>query len=181
MAVATLESSFDAAFWFVDRAMENGEYVQPQKLQRLLYLAQAYYAAAYEEQLLMPAIFVAEALGPVEPSTFRLFGSAIPQFDRKRQPKIADQFLDAIWRRFGHHSAEHLNRLISTHDPYREAMAKGERTIIVIKAMAQFYGKKETTQMAGIPSLENLVPPRIVRSHTGQAVEVKKWTPGKKE
>ena len=181
MASAALESAFDAAFWFVDRAVENGEYIQPQKLQRLLYLAQAYYAVAFDARMLAPAVFVAGALGPVEPSTFRLFGSAIPEFDRKAQPKVAEQFMDAIWRRFGHHSAEHLNRLISIHDPYREAKAKGEGTIITIEAMEAFYGKREATEAAGIPSPESLTPPRIVRSHTGQTVEVKKWTPGKKK
>ena len=36
-------STFDVAFWFADTALNNNEYLQPQKLHRLLFLSQAYF------------------------------------------------------------------------------------------------------------------------------------------
>ena len=65
-----LNTVFDAAFRFIDLALNDNEYLQPQKLHRLLYLAQAYYGANYHGNMLMPAIFVAEEFGPVEPNLY---------------------------------------------------------------------------------------------------------------
>ena len=42
-----VESVFDVAFWFTDTAENHSEHMQPQKLHRLLYLSQAYYAIAF--------------------------------------------------------------------------------------------------------------------------------------
>lgn len=175
-----IASSFDAAFWFIDRAVEEGGYIQPQKLQRLLYLAQAYYAAAFDGESLMPAVFVADRLGPVEPGCYRLFESAIPQFERKPLKRNAAQFLDAVWRRFAHHSTEHLNRLIARHDPYEKALNKGVGTIIPLEDMVLFYGKKDVADKAGIPSADQITPPVFARTQTGAAVQVQKWRPPKK-
>lgn len=176
---AVVASSFDVAFWFMDRAREHDEYLQPQKLQRLLYLAQAYFAAAHNGRMLMPAVILADTLGPVEPSVFRMFEGQIPGMERRRLPDLADRFLDAIWRRFGQHSADYLNKLIAGHAPYAEALAKGERSVITLKAMALFYGRKDKGGEAssGAPSVESLMPPRMMRSQSGQAVTVKSWAP----
>ena len=55
------------AFWFLDRAQSDGEYLQPQKLQRLMFLAYAYYGVLQHGAKLMPATFVATADGPSRP------------------------------------------------------------------------------------------------------------------
>lgn len=179
---ALVDSSFDAAFWFIDRALETGEYMQPQKLQRLLYLSQAYFAVAYDGRMLMPALFVANSLGPVEPGVFRLFETAIPSFERKPLPKTARTFLDAIWRRFGHHSAAYLSKLTMGHTPFQDALARGEGSVIGLKEMAAFYGRKTMPDGSGLPTADSVVPPRMLLSQHGQAVQVRKWSPpaGKK-
>ena len=41
-----VQSSFDVAYWFFDRALNENEYIQPQKLHRLMFLAPAYFAVA---------------------------------------------------------------------------------------------------------------------------------------
>ena len=68
---AAVDSAFELAFWFCDRALNDNEYLQPIKLHYLMFLAQAYYATAYQGKKLIPAIFVAEEVGPIEPSVFR--------------------------------------------------------------------------------------------------------------
>ena len=50
-----VDSTLDVVFWFIDRGMADREYLQPQKLHRLLYLAQAYFAIANYGRKLMPA------------------------------------------------------------------------------------------------------------------------------
>ena len=52
---ADVENAFDIAFWFADTALNENQYLQPQKLQRLLFIAQAYYTVAFNGRKLMPA------------------------------------------------------------------------------------------------------------------------------
>ncbi len=59
MRPTAVESGFEAAFWFLERALNDGEALQLQKLQRLLFLAQAYFGVAHAGAKLMPGIFVA--------------------------------------------------------------------------------------------------------------------------
>ncbi|HVI51755.1 MAG TPA: hypothetical protein VM661_11135 [Candidatus Sulfotelmatobacter sp.] len=182
MASAAVESSFDIAYWFVDRALNENEYIQPQKLHRLMYLAQAYFAVAYNGRMLMPAIFVAEELGPVEPGVFRACAIQRPPIEPRRLPEPVTHFLDSIWRRFGQHGSEHLNQTIRGHAPYSEAFAKGLRTEIPLSAMAAFYGKKNsaTNEAVGAPPITQVLRPRVMRSQDGKPVSVQKWMPSAK-
>lgn len=172
---AAVDSTLDVVFWFMDRAVADGEYLQPQKLHRLLYLAQAYYAVAHYGRKLLPAVFVADEAGPVEPTTFRLLESGRPMIEPRRMPDSVVHFLDGIWRRFGPHTAEHLNRLIRLHTPYAEALQRGLRAEISIEAMQAFYGGSR--QHADVPAVQQVMRPRLMRSHTGQPVAVTKWMP----
>ena len=70
MPSAATESCFDVALWFVEKARFDNSYIQAQKLQRLLWLAQGHNAATYHGRKLMPATFVAKSVGPVEPNVF---------------------------------------------------------------------------------------------------------------
>ena len=57
MASCAVESTIDVALWFLNRASAEDSYIQAQKLQRLLYLAQGCYAQEYYGRKLMPAVF----------------------------------------------------------------------------------------------------------------------------
>ena len=72
------------AFWFCDRALNDNEYLQPGKLQSLLYLSQAYYATAYNGKKLVPAIFVADETDRWSP----LFTEPGPKDDRALRAQI---------------------------------------------------------------------------------------------
>ena len=67
---ADVDNAFVIAFWFEDAALKNNEPLQPQKMQRLLFISQAYYAVINNGRKLMPAVFVANELGPIEPNVF---------------------------------------------------------------------------------------------------------------
>jgi len=172
-------SAVDVALWFMDRALDDNEYLQPQKLHRLLYLAQAYYGVAYHSRPLMPAIFIAEELGPVEPNLFRLFEQMRPSLERRRIPDSTAHFLDSIWRRFGQHSADHLSKVITGHPPYKEARLRGKLSEIPFEATVAFYADPRGASRAETPAVEDVLRPRVLRSQTGKPVSVKAWLPSK--
>lgn len=187
------DSSFDVAFWMLDRALDDNEYLQPQKLHRLLYLAQAYFAVATRGRKLMPATFVAHHLGPLEPTLYRAFENGRPNVEFHKVSDDANQLLDSVWRKFGAHSAEHLTKLTKSHAPYRDAIAaNGPGEEITLKSMMEFYGRKSTaarkSEMGArsdraadgpstAPSLTDVLRPRVMRSHKGRPVNVHRWMP----
>ncbi|OIQ89970.1 hypothetical protein GALL_281080 [mine drainage metagenome] len=179
MAIAAVESSFDVAYWFVDRALNDNEYIQPQKLHRLMYLSQAYFAVAYHGRRLMPALFVADEFGPIEPGVFRACAIQRPPIDPRPMPEAVSHFLDSIWRRFGSHTAEHLNQLVRGHQPYKDALARGERSEIPLKDMIAFYARKNSpvNEAVGAPPVTQVLRPKVMRSQSGKPVSVQKWMP----
>lgn len=174
---AAVESSFDVALWFLDRALNEDEYLQPQKLQRLLYLAQAYYAVANPGRKLMPAVFVAAETGPTEPSVFHVLATGRPFIEPRPLPEKVHHFLDGIWRRFGSHSADYLSRQLQAHTPFIEARRRGDRSEITLEAMMAFYGRAPRAAERGAPPVEQVLRSRMAQSHTGRPVAVRKWIP----
>lgn len=173
---AMVDTAFDVALWFADKALNHNEYLQPQKLHRLMFLAQGYFTVAYEGRRLMPAIFVADDLGPIEPNVFKAFSKGRPNLDVDMfMPAEADAFLDTIWRRFGHYSAEHLTRLTKETLCYRQAFTRGRRAEISIESMRLSFTRGEDA-----PALDQVIRPKLMRSQTGKPVAVKSWRPGGK-
>jgi uncharacterized phage-associated protein len=178
------DSAFDAAFWLLDRALDDNEYLNPRKLHRLLYLAQAYFAVANAGHRLMPATFVADPDGPLEPTLFRAFAYSRPRVDLQPIPDTGKQLLDSVWRRFGAHSTDHLTKALKRHAPYADAYAEGPRAEITIQAMVAFYGRKQKPNegigaltSGGAPHIEQVLRPRVMRSQSGRPVNVHQWRP----
>ncbi|MBR1946410.1 MAG: hypothetical protein IJ846_09020 [Alphaproteobacteria bacterium] len=178
MEIPPVDSVFDAAEWFLDTALNDGEYLQPMKMQYLMFLAQGYYAALTKGKRFVPSIFLATERGPVEPNSYRLYGSERPTLTPHKMNRVTASFLQTIWARFGAYSPDYIYKLISAHSPYVEAFAAGAETEISLSAMADFYaGRAEKDER-----LKNAEfgATRILRSQTGKTVAVKKWIPKKK-
>lgn len=170
---SAVESVFDIAFWFVDTALSRNEYLQPQKLHRLLFLSQAYYSVAFGGRALMPAVFIAGEMGPVEPNIYRAFAKGRPDIDADLfLPEEIKSFLESIWRRFGHHTPERLATLTKETVAYKQALSKGPRTEIPLQAMRHSFVAGRDT-----PSIDQVVKPKLMRSQTGASVTVKAWKP----
>lgn len=171
---ADVKSAFEVAFWFADAALAENEYMQPQKLHRLLFIAQAYYSVAYPERKLMPAVFVADELGPVEPNVYTAFsrGRPIVDVDEEALPHDVVMFLSGIWRRFGHYSIERLTGVTNGTHAYKEAFARAARTEITIESMCASFTRDET-----VPAVDKVIPPRVMRTQSGKPVVVKSWNP----
>ncbi len=173
---ADIDTAVDVAVWFCDQALNHNEYLQPQKLHRLMFLAQGYYAVAYGGRKLMPAVFVADQMGPIEPNVYKVFTKGRPEVDVDMfLPDEAEALLISIWRRFGHYSAEQLTRLTKDTEAYRKAFAKGPRAEIPLVAMRLSFTRAQET-----PTVDRVVQPKMLRSQSGGPVKVKSWVPGAK-
>jgi len=171
-----VENAFDIAFWFADTALNENEYLQPQKLQRLLFIAQAYYTVAFSGRKLMPAIFVADEMGPIEPNIYIAFSKGRPEVDaRLFLPHDVETFLEGIWRRFGHHSTDRLNRMTKETTAYKQAYKRGHRAEIPLDMMNMSFMRGETA-----PQVQQVLKPKVMRTQHGKQVIVKAWNPGDK-
>ena len=187
MRPTAVESSFEVAFWFLDRATDDGEYLQPQKLHRLMFLAHAYFGVLQGSAKLMPATFIAMDEGPIEPTVFRAFARGRPLIDLKPIDELPRHILDSVWRQFGAHSTEHLNKLIRRHPPYADALAAAPGAEILFEAMVDFYGTQGLTRrpaagnLNDAPTAGKVLRPKVLRNHNGKPVNVNRWFPKRAE
>ena len=105
-------SSFDVAIWFLERARAEDTYLQPRKLQCLLFLAQAHFAAANGGRKLMPSVFICDHAGPMDPNVYRALEHGRPEISEMPLGEEVATFLAAIWQRYGARDAVALDRLI---------------------------------------------------------------------
>ena len=173
---ADVDNAFDIAFWFADTALNDNEYLQLQKLQRLLFIAQAYYTVAFNGRKLMPAVFIADEMGPIEPNIYMAFSKGRPEVDaRLFLPPHVETFLDGIWRLFGHHSTDRLNKMTKETSALNQAYRRGNRAEIPLDDMRLSFARAEKT-----PGVAQVVKPKTLRTQSGKAVTVKAWVPGAK-
>jgi len=173
---ADVSNAFDVAFFFADTALAENEYLQPQKLQGLLFLAQAYYAVAFKGRKLMPAIFIADERGPMEPNLYIAFSKGRPDIDAELfLPHEVESFLDAIWRRFGHMSTEKIISMSKETAAFKRARKRGNRAEIDLVDMQLSFIRAEKT-----PGVDQVVKPKVYRTQSGRPVTVTSWSPGGK-
>ncbi|MDX2222358.1 MAG: DUF4065 domain-containing protein [Rhodospirillaceae bacterium] len=182
MQPTAVESGFEVVIWFLDRAIADGEYLQPQKLQRLLYLAQAYYGVAKHGQKLMPATFIAADDGPLEPTLFRAFERGRPAVDVRPIEADVQHVLDSIWRQFGAHSTDRLTKLVQRHPPYVEAYDAAPLSEIPFENMIKFYGtqglkRRQNKGNIDVTPVDKVLRPKVLRNHDGKPVNVRRWAP----
>ncbi len=170
-----LNSVFEAVFRLIDHALNDNEYLQPQKLHRLLYLAQAYYGANYHGRMLMPAMFVADDIGPIEPNVYAVMEESRPDVRLKSVDPKTQHFIESIWSQFGHHSVEHLSETVRNHPPYLDAYKQAPGTLIPFQVMVDFYAS--VRKSATTPEAKEVVRPRVMRSHKGKPVATTDWLP----
>lgn len=176
-----VKSCLDVVFWISDQALNDREYIQPQKLHRLLYLSQAYFAVAYHGRKLMPATFVTDAFGPIEPTVFHAFAFGRPtMIEGNMLSEQVSHFLDGIWRRYGPYTADQLTKKIVEHAPVALAMAKGINEEIPFADMVKYYSEEAAARnkpASAVDSIDQVLKPRMMRSQTGKPVTVAAWKP----
>lgn len=141
-----------------------------------MFLAQASYAAAHAGRKLMPAVFVADELGPMETNIYLAFSKGKPDVDVEAVvPESVQSVLDQVWRRFGHLSAELLSRMTKDTPAYREALRCDLRSEIDQGAMERSIAGLGARAGGAQSPVAN-----VRRTHDGRSVLVKGWVPGAK-
>lgn len=161
-------TSFDIAIWFLDRARADDTVLQPRKLQCLLFLAQAHFAAAHKGRVLMPSFFVMDDAGPLDPNLYRALENRRPEIVEKPIDDKVKAFLDVVWRRYRDADALRLDQLVSRHGVAEEAISDRDCGEITIAAMQRMFGKPDEIPRKG---------PSVAETHTGRKVTLQKWTP----
>jgi uncharacterized phage-associated protein len=167
--VPAVRSTLDVALWLMARADSAVERLQPDKLQRLLYLAQAHYAGAHEGAKLMPAVFLATELGPLEPNIFYLLQGGEPKMVYADPSGAVEEFLMGLWDRYGPRPAEDLLTTIAADGAYALALKAGRNTEI----MSAGYGGKSAVKVRG-----GAKPAPEPSYWTPEGKRATKWIPG---
>ncbi len=136
-------SALDVAKYFLLKSdPEIGENISNLKLQKLLYFAQGFYLAFYNDSLFSARI-EAWAHGPVVPEIYHRYkefeGNAIPaprNFDVSKITKKAQSLLDEIWTVYGQFSAWKLREITHGHIPWKNTPQGG---IIDPVLMRQYF------------------------------------------
>lgn len=136
-----MSTTLNLCVWLHYRAGLDGDILQPMKLQRLLYLSQAIYAAKTGGRRLVPATFLATDRGPIEPNIYQLYEHGAPTVGARRPGEELENFLEVIWRKYGHHNPDHLLRVISRDSAFYDTLQRFPSGEITIDAMATEYQK----------------------------------------
>ena len=124
---------------------ENGEKegITNLKLQKILYLAQAYFLAKLDRPLFKDNI-EAWQYGPVIPTVYRKYkgnkSNAI--IDGEDLPLILEKdkkVLKEIWNAFGGYSASRLVDITHAHTPWKDAAKLSGTKLISNKALKDYY------------------------------------------
>lgn len=173
-----VSSSFDVAYWFKNRAEREGIILSVMKLQRLLFLAQAYFAGSTRGERLMPSMFLVTEQGPVEPNLLRVMDAGLQNIESVEPRRAVVDFLDGIWETFGRQSQERLDEMVFSSPPVQQAMQEGRNTEVSTVAM---YNHFSADRRSG--NILNKMPrqePKVQAPKFHRGKPVKKWVPGMK-
>lgn len=176
--ISAVSSSIEVAYWFMLRFQEKNDYLQPYKLQRLLYLSQAYYVALKEGVYLFPSLFLADELGPLDAGVYNVFQYGIPPLENPRFTGDVETFLQAIIRRFGGRSAQALMDIIHKDNVYRKIYEKTPGSVIPLEMLHRVY--KEKSNASNIANQLETSTMRILHNQYGKPCSVTSWIPQKK-
>jgi uncharacterized phage-associated protein len=164
-------NSFDVAIWFLERARAEDNYLQPRKLQCLLFLTQGHFAAAYDGRRMMPSIFVVDDTGPIDPNLYRVFENGRPDVSETPLPEDITVFLDAIWRQYGADDALQLDQLIGRMGASEPEIRSRDGSEVGLDVMQRVFKRQDRKKGK---------EPRVMKMHDGRPVTVSQWAPPKK-
>jgi len=135
------------ARWFVAWAGEDQADLSNLKLQKLLYYAQGWHLARFNEPLFSDEM-QAWSHGPVVPSVYRAFKSfgsndigLEDEFDWQDVDDETAQFLIEVWNTYGIYGAWQLRNLTNAEAPWRDNFNADERFITIPVESLRHYFK----------------------------------------
>ena len=139
--IPIVPTTLNVANWIFRLAYLENIHVQPMKLHRLLYLTQAHFAALNGGRAFMPAQFVATKKGPIEPNLYQIMVDGLPKLDPppKAPSDDAIAFMEVVWRKYGHHRADHLLKVISRDEAFFRTMQAYPGGVIPLEMITKEY------------------------------------------
>lgn len=175
MNYSATNSSIDAAYYLLQLSELDGIYLETEKLQHLLFLAQIEFAADYQNQMLMPCVFMCDKNGFFEPGLRRIFEQGRPFMPPVKLHREAGDFLKNIWKKYGKLSIQECRSLVLKTPLYAKCHQEGKTTVLTWNSLIDnlhIYAKMNLR--------DNLSTPRrkVLVSQNGPVV-VSQWTPRK--
>jgi|GEM_PF-3066675 len=156
-----LKNSLLAVAWFEGKGADAGKRIPPRKMQMLLYIAQALYAAVNGCRLLMPSVFVASTMGPQDPNLYDILENAGDLPKPKELEPRAEACLTLVWRRFGGMGIDELDNFIAHDGVMEEARQTATGAILPLPALADAYRRS---------MIEPAQAEQATRARTGQVI-----------
>ena len=169
-------TSFDIAIWLLDRARAEDTYLQPRMLQCLLFVAQAHFAAAHDGRPLMPAFFVVDDSGPLDPNVYRTLQNGRPDMVGSPLDPAIVTFLGAVWTRYKNADALRLDQLIARRGVDEEAVCNRDQSEVTLVVMQRMFGTGHSGK-----NRNKISGPTVAETATGRKVTITKWTPARKK
>jgi len=176
MAVPATDTAIDIAYWFFNRAEEDGLYLETENMQHLLFLAQVHYAMAYNMQMLTPSLFVCDHTGFFEPNLKRMFALGRPFMTPVKMPPKITAFLEEIWKKYGGLPLVRLEKIVKSSQAFKKNCMEGTINTVDFKSVIDSFiesGKKVQQNNAFSDNRK-----KVMLSQNGPVV-VSKWQPRK--
>lgn len=176
MVTSLTESSIDVAYWFIYQAEEDGVYLEDEKLQNLLFLAQVHYALAYNMEMLMPSMFVCDESGFKEPTLNKIFAQGHPFMPKAALTVKANDFLLEIWKKYSSLSMKELANVVKNNPAYKENYVEGVKNVVQLNLVVEKFISNSNILKDNNAYSDN--KKKILLSQNGPVV-VSKWQPRK--
>lgn len=174
MTYPAVESAIDAAYWFIDKSIEDKYFVDDKKLQQLLFLAQLWYAQAYNHNMLIPSVFICDENGFYEPNLQKILKQGRPFLPQAKIIPAVDDFLNEIWNKYAKCSELELQNIIKNTVIYRNTYKNNDKSLLDFKSIVEYLNRNSTI-VGSDGGKENK---KILLSQNGPVI-VSKWHPRK--
>ncbi|MBE6445295.1 MAG: hypothetical protein E7019_04505 [Alphaproteobacteria bacterium] len=163
MSYLPISSVFEISDWFFRRADKDDKYIDNDKIQQMLLMAQIHFVIN-NNSLLFPAIFVYKNNKITEPNLAKILEFGLPLIPTPRFDNKISDFLELIWQKYSPLETKDLNKIISSH-------IQTQQQIISIECFVQSF-KSQQNQKS---SKENK---KVLISQNGPVI-VSQWKPRK--
>ena len=131
--------------YFIKKTHDSGGYISPLKLQKILYYAQGYHIAAFDEPLFDEDI-QAWQHGPVIPKIYHKYKNSSQVLESECSafslPDGLMKFLDNILEVYGRHSAWQLREMTHSESPWLSSYEKGVSNKVIPQSLLKDFFKK---------------------------------------
>lgn len=171
MDIPATNSSLDVAYWFLKRAEVDSVYLETEKLQHLLFVAQNKYAQTHYRAMLMPCLFLCDDKGFFEPTLKKLFAQGRPSISSVHLNNSLTAFLEQIWQELSPLSLSQCKQLITSLPIYSLCYKKGITSVVSWEKLSSQYGIQQN-------DISKPFHKKILVSQNGPVI-VSQWTPKK--